>query len=101
MNSLIRSRQAWRTACSTNALIALLVGSSLPAAESTAGWQPDPKALEALAATRVTWRHDEKGIPKYELPDPLARPDGSRVTTAKEWEQKQRPQTLELFRQLV
>jgi hypothetical protein len=83
------------------ALILLLVGNSLRSAEPAAGWQPDPKALQTLAAAGTAWCYEEKGVPRYELPDPLARPDGSRVTSAAEWEQTLRPRTLELFREFV
>ena len=37
-------------------------------------------------------------MPKYTLPDPLLGADGTRVTTAADWEAKRRPETLELFR---
>lgn len=41
--------------------------------------------------------YDETKIPAYTLPDPLLCQDGSKVTTAKEWEQKRRPELLELI----
>src|SRR4051812_42741801 len=101
MNSPRCSDHAWRAAIIVSAVAALFGATSVRAAEATAGWQADPKALEALAATGVSWRHDENEIPKYDLPDPLKGAGGSRITTAQEWEQQQRPQNLELFRRWV
>jgi hypothetical protein len=40
-------------------------------------------------------------VPPYTLPDPLLCADGSRVSTREKWEQKRRPETLELFRKYV
>ncbi len=36
-----------------------------------------------------------------EIPDPLLKPDGTRATTAEEWEKEIRPRTLQLFRENV
>jgi hypothetical protein len=83
------------------AMIVLLAGISMDAAEAVPGWQPDPQALQMLVATGISWRHDENTVPKYTLPDPLARQDGPRITTVAEWERSQRPDTLDLFRRLV
>ena len=41
--------------------------------------------------------YDESKVPEYVLPDVLTCNDGTRVTTAKEWEQKRRPEVLETF----
>ena len=41
--------------------------------------------------------YDESKVPAYTLPDPLLCKDGTRVTTVREWEQKRRPELLEMF----
>ncbi len=41
---------------------------------------------------------DESQVPAYVLPDPLARPDGTRVATAFEWVNGQRDRILDLFK---
>ena len=40
-------------------------------------------------------------MPEYELPQLLTFADGSRVTTAADWELKRRPELLQLFREHV
>ena len=40
-------------------------------------------------------------LPDYHLPDPLVMPDGRKVTDTKTWENKRRPEVLELFRKYV
>jgi len=39
---------------------------------------------------------DEVMVPEYTLPDPLVCLDGSEVTTVKQWEEKRRPEILEM-----
>ena len=41
--------------------------------------------------------NDESKVPAYSLPDPLVCLDGTKVTTAGQWEKKRRPEVLELF----
>jgi hypothetical protein len=41
--------------------------------------------------------YDEAKVPDYTLPDPLILEDGRKVTNAKIWEQKRRPELLHLF----
>ncbi|SVC03514.1 uncharacterized protein METZ01_LOCUS256368, partial [marine metagenome] len=45
--------------------------------------------------------YNETKVAKYELPDPLAMQDGTRVNSAKDWVEKRRPEVLELFREHV
>ncbi|MBO4512230.1 MAG: hypothetical protein J5746_05660 [Victivallales bacterium] len=42
---------------------------------------------------------DEAQVPKYELPNPLLKPDGGRVTTAQEWMNSQRMRILDIFKE--
>jgi len=42
---------------------------------------------------------DESQVPDYVLPDPLLKPDGSKVTTAQEWMAHQRARILALLKQ--
>ena len=71
------------------------------AEEGRAGWQPDPKLLAELEARKTPYNYREAAVPKYDLPDPLVSTDGSRVTSAKQWETKRRGETLGLFRRHV
>ena len=41
--------------------------------------------------------YDESKVPDYTLPDPLVFSDGTRVTDAKAWREKRRPEILKLF----
>lgn len=45
--------------------------------------------------------YDEDKVPKYTLPDPLTLEDGSRVTDAKAWQTRRRPELMTLFQQHV
>lgn len=62
---------------------------------------PDAKALAELDRKKQPYHYRESDVPKYDLPDPLLCADGTRVTTPEQWEQKRRPETLELFRKHV
>ena len=65
------------------------------------GAWPDPKLLDDLDKKKTAYRYRESDVPKYELPDPLACADGTRVTARGQWEAKRRPEILELFRKHV
>ena len=52
-------------------------------------------------AQRPGTHYDESKVPDYTLPDPLVMSDGGKVTDAKTWRQKRRPEILELFRSQV
>ena len=41
--------------------------------------------------------YDEAKVPDFKLSDPLVLPEGGRVTSAREWEEKGRPATLKLI----
>ena len=52
----------------------------------------------AAASTKLSQRqYDESKVPKYTLPDPLVMADGKKVTDAKTWKEKRRPELLRLF----
>jgi len=72
-----------------------------PAAQTFPNHWPDPKAVAELDKKKTPYHYRESDVPKYELPDPLLCADGTRVTTREQWEQKRRPETLELFRKHV
>ena len=62
------------------------------------GWRVDPKAAADAEKKRAGILYTEDRVPAYTLPDPLLAADGTRVTTREQWEQKRRPETLDLFR---
>lgn len=45
--------------------------------------------------------YEEERVHPYFLPDPLAKPDGGRVTSAEEWMSIRRPQIVSLFANLI
>ncbi len=54
--------------------------------------------------TVVVWaqtNYDESKVPKYTLPDPLVCADGTKVTSAKMWTEKRRPEVFALFEKYV
>ena len=53
---------------------------------------------ECNAADRPGTNSDESKVPPYTLPDALTCSDGTKVTDAKTWTDKRRPELLELFR---
>lgn len=55
--------------------------------------------LTSLAVTAQTTRYnyDEKKIPPYTVPDPLLLANGDKVTDAKTWTEKRRPELLAIF----
>lgn len=67
----------------------LLVISSVPVISFAAQQQrPEPN-------------YDESKVGHYSLPDPLLLPDGQKVTSAKVWREKRRPEILRLFEENV
>ena len=53
--------------------------------------------LLAFAQSKREVNYDESNIPAYVLPDVLRCEDGRRVTTAKEWEKRRRPELLKML----
>ncbi|MEK7397151.1 MAG: acetylxylan esterase [Candidatus Poribacteria bacterium] len=45
--------------------------------------------------------YDESKVPTYTLPDPLTMQDGTKVTDAKTWKEKRRPELLRLFEEFM
>jgi hypothetical protein len=54
----------------------------------------------ATASIRAT-NYDEAKVGDYLLPDPLVCADGTRVTNSETWQQKRRPEILELYRENI
>ena len=52
--------------------------------------------MSSLAQVKEA-NYDESKIPNYTLPDPLTLADGQKVTDAKTWREKRRPEILDLF----
>src|SRR5688572_25783815 len=52
-------------------------------------------------AQRPVINYDEAKVPEYKLPDPLVMADGTKVTDAKSWFDKRRPELLQLFEEHV
>ena len=67
-------------------IVAAFAGLPLAAAET-----PAPAAAPAPAIT------EESKVPPYTLPDPLVCQDGTKVTDARIWREKRRPELLKLF----
>ena len=51
----------------------------------------------SLSFAQEDVNYDESKVPNYTLPDPLICNDGTKVTTVKQWENKRRPEIMELF----
>ena len=64
------------------------------------GWTADPERVNQLKESRPDYLWDEAGVPDYDLPDPLLKPDGSTVETPDEWKEH-RSDILEIFRSQV
>jgi hypothetical protein len=52
---------------------------------------------QAALAQPSGFNYDEKKVPSYTLPDPLVLANGERVTDARTWTEKRRPEILSLF----
>ncbi|MGE3803591.1 MAG: alpha/beta hydrolase family protein [Gemmataceae bacterium] len=57
--------------------------------------------LLAVSCQAQQANYDEAKVPKYTLPDPLVAADGSKITEAKDWSEKRRPEVLALFQEHV
>ncbi len=69
----------------------------LETAEATEAGAPSQAAPLSAPPPPSTPNYDEAKVPSYVLPDVLRCDDGSRAATAREWEEKRRPEILELF----
>ncbi len=58
-------------------------------------------AAAVLCAHAQEFNYDEAKVPSFTLPDPLVCLDGDKVTDAKTWQQKRRPEILRLFEENV
>lgn len=68
--------------------------------ESKAAWQANSEIVENLAKRRSEFNYYESEVPVYELPDPLVRSNGTRVTSQEQWPAR-RAELMELFREQV
>ncbi len=59
------------------------------------------RAVAAPATSEPAVNYDESKVPKYTLPDPLVMRNGEKVTDARGWTTRRRPELLELFRTQV
>jgi hypothetical protein len=65
-------------------------------------WMLGLAACAALAQQAdINYNYDEAKVPAYTLPDPLVMASGERVTSARMWTEKRRPELLRLFEQNV
>lgn len=55
----------------------------------------------SLFAAPAGTNYDESKVPAYTLPDPLLTLDGQKVADTKTWEEKRRPEVLELLRKHI
>ena len=53
-------------------------------------WRPNPKVQEDFEKKGRGGTYREEKVPQFTLPDPLLRPDETKVATAKEWENEAR-----------
>lgn len=74
-------------------ICALSVATAMPGASLLAQLPDYPD--DAVAGIPVNYTEAEVG--DYELPDPLERSDGARVTTPEQWRSVRRPELLEVF----
>ena len=51
----------------------------------------------ALVAQPAGFNYDESRVPQYQLPDSLLMLDGTRVETARQWNQHRRAEVVKLF----
>jgi hypothetical protein len=73
---------------------------TIPLMAQQTGWEADPELVEQLKENRPEYLWEESGVPDYDLPDPLLKPDGTKVQTPDEWIQHRR-NILEIFRTQV
>lgn len=71
------------------------------AVEVREGWKASTRQVEALMKRRPDTNYREDKVPEYTLPDPLVMTDGTKVTNARMWKTKRRPEVLELFRKHI
>ncbi|HGE71791.1 TPA: hypothetical protein ENX78_13200 [Candidatus Poribacteria bacterium] len=57
--------------------------------------------MSCLCAFPDGINYDESKVPPYTLPDPLVMSDGTKVSDAKTWMEKRRPELLRLFEEFM
>jgi hypothetical protein len=73
---------------------------AFPMMAQQTGWEADPGLIEQLQENRPEYIWEESGVPDFELPDPLLKPDGTVVRSPEEWDAR-RANILETFRTKV
>ena len=67
-------------------------------AQSGESWKPSPETSARLTRSRPEFNYYEEKVPEYTLPDLLADARGKKISSAKVWTKKRRPEVLEMFR---
>ena len=78
-------------------LFGMILFCTTPLMAQQNGWTADPELVNQLKENRPEYLWDESGVPDYDLPDPLLKPDGSRIETPDDWNEH-RTNILETFR---
>jgi len=65
------------------------------------GWVASPEIIAKYEKRKFKTIYREENIPPYSLPDALVMNDGTKVANARFWQEKRRPEILELFREHV
>ncbi|MDT8302033.1 MAG: hypothetical protein RQ760_11160 [Sedimentisphaerales bacterium] len=82
-------------------IVSLTTGNFAFGNAANKSWRASPELVEKLSKPGSETNYSEEKVPKYTLPNPLRLSDGSRVTDARTWLMKRRPEILELFRKYV
>jgi hypothetical protein len=82
-------------------LCATLMTLSFPpieAREPQVPWSARPDVVEKFESRRGQFNYDEAKVPSYTLPDPLVASNGSKISTADDWNTTRRKELMDLFR---
>jgi hypothetical protein len=83
-------------------MMAIACGAMLYAQQSTnLGSDANGNPIRRALQTGHVSNYDESKVGTYTLPDPLVLADGTRVTDAKAWQTRRRPEILELYRSKI
>jgi hypothetical protein len=82
-------------------IICIQTQAQVSVAKEGKSWQASRELSDSSARRRKDIIYHEEKIPDYTLPEPLIMADGTKVTNARMWRTKRRPEVLELFRKYV